>query len=322
MRPSRAPWIGLVVASLIAGCVASGPIDDEAGRAAPEASYPGVRLETSKGDIVLLLYADRMPVTTKNFVDLVAAGFYNGTIFHRVIDDFVVQGGDPTGTGNGGSDETIPLETHDDLFFAAGCLGMAREPDPDTATSQFFVCEHAQPHLRDPDTAASRAFGRFAMFGQVVSGMEVVRDIADDATIPGADRPVTDVVLAEASLENVTLAPHELARLPVRTYGRAHSALFRTTLEVPLRLVAGTDVDARWTVEGEQHRRSPVPFSALDVRIEGPGDASTAVARATSEDPRVFAGPLAFPVAGRYTVSAGADPFGDLASFEVDVLRA
>ena len=123
---------------------------------------PVVQFETTQGNFIVELYAD-VPTTTKNFTDLVSSGFYNGLLFHRYVPGFVIQGGDPTGTGMGGSGKTIPLEItshqHD-----KGALAMARSQDPNSASSQFYVC------LED----AHQLDGNYCVFGHVIDGMDTV----------------------------------------------------------------------------------------------------------------------------------------------------
>ncbi|MCX6037065.1 MAG: peptidylprolyl isomerase [Chloroflexi bacterium] len=121
-------------------------------------------LSTDKGDIVLELFADKTPQTVNNFVFLVREGFYDGTIFHRIISDFMAQGGDPTGTGRGGpgyrfADEFHPSLKHD----KSGVLSMANA-GPGTNGSQFFITHVPTPHLNN----------KHSVFGQVVSGMDVL----------------------------------------------------------------------------------------------------------------------------------------------------
>lgn len=137
--------------------------------------------ETSEGTFKVELLEDKAPVTTKNFIDLAQKGFYNGTIFHRVIDNFMIQGGDPTGTGRGGPGYTIKDEFHKDLKHnTEGLLSMANA-GPNTGGSQFFVTLVATPWLDN----------KHAIFGRVVEGMDVVKKIGKTKTGPG-DRPATD----------------------------------------------------------------------------------------------------------------------------------
>ena len=125
-------------------------------------------LFTEKGNISFKLWEMRAPNTTANFVKLAESGFYDNITFHRVVSDFVIQTGDPTGTGEGGSDETIDLEVHPELIHIKGAVGMARElDDVNSATSQFYITMDEYPHLD----------GNFSVFGQVFSGMNVVWQI-------------------------------------------------------------------------------------------------------------------------------------------------
>jgi len=124
-------------------------------------------LETEKGTIKFELYEKEAPITTKNFIDLTQKGFYDGLTFHRVEPKFVIQGGDPRGDGTGGSGKTIPLEIAPSLTHKKGAVGMARSEDPNSASSQFYIClEDAQFLDRN-----------YAVFGQVIEGQDVVSKI-------------------------------------------------------------------------------------------------------------------------------------------------
>lgn len=124
--------------------------------------HPKVRFETTQGVFVAELYSD-VPATIQNFLELTKRNFYDGLTFHRHEPGFVIQGGDPLGTGMGGSDKNIPLEiTH--YKHVKGALGMARSQDPNSASSQFYVCL-ADAHFLD---------GNYAVFGQVMEGMDKV----------------------------------------------------------------------------------------------------------------------------------------------------
>lgn len=132
----------------------------------PKKKY-NVTLHTDKGDIVLELFADKTPRTVNNFVFLAREGYYDGTFFHRVIANFMVQGGDPTGTGRGGpgykfADEFDPSLKHN----KPGILSMANA-GPNTNGSQFFITHVPTPHLD----------GRHSVFGQVIGGMDVLMSI-------------------------------------------------------------------------------------------------------------------------------------------------
>jgi len=146
-------------------------------------------IETSMGTMTVELYGQRTPNTTANFIELAESGFYDGLIFHRVIDDFVIQGGCPNGDGIGGSGKTIELEIHPDLTHVDGTIAMARSADPNSASSQFYICDGAQ-HMLD---------GQYAVFGRVIGGIGVVRAIAEVTTGSG-NKPVEDVVITKISI--------------------------------------------------------------------------------------------------------------------------
>ena len=149
-----------------------------------------VRVDTSHGPFHIKLYEDRVPRTTKNFLDLVEKGFYDGLQFHRVIAGFIIQTGDPTGTGRGGPGYTIPDEFHFGLAHRGeGMVSMANA-GPDTGGSQFFITLDAAPHLD----------GKHAIFGRVVSGMNVVREISRSKT-NAWDRPLQPVTVLTITVE-------------------------------------------------------------------------------------------------------------------------
>ena len=146
---------------------------------------------TNKGTFDVELFEDKAPITPKNFIDLSEKGFYDGLIFHRVIDGFMIQGGDPSGNGTGGPGYTIPDEfdpalKHDD----EGILSMANA-GPNTGGSQFFITLAATPWLDN----------HHAVFGKVIDGMDVVRDIGHTKTGYG-DRPVHDVVIEKITIKD------------------------------------------------------------------------------------------------------------------------
>ena len=139
---------------------------------------------TNLGDFQVELFEDRAPATTKNFIDLVEKGFYDGIVFHRVIEGFMLQGGCPDGNGRGGPGYTIPDEFHAELTHdSEGVLSMANS-GPNSGGSQFFV------------TLAPTAWldGKHAVFGKVIEGIETVRTIGATAKGPGA-RPLEPVVM-------------------------------------------------------------------------------------------------------------------------------
>ena len=148
------------------------------------------RFETSKGTFDIELFEDKAPKTTGNFITLVEKGFYNGLIFHRVIDGFMIQGGCPKGDGTGGPGYTIPDEFHPDLRHSGeGILSMANA-GPNTGGSQFFITL-AKTEWLD---------GHHAVFGKVVKGMDVVKAIGKVETDPFRDRPYEDVKITKITI--------------------------------------------------------------------------------------------------------------------------
>ena len=146
------------------------------------------------GTIKLELDADTAPITVTNFVKLVKDGFYDGLTFHRIIDGFMIQGGDPLGNGIGGSDETIEGEfssngVENDISHVRGVISMARSSDPNSASSQFFIV-HKDSTFLD---------GEYAAFGHVTEGMEVVDKICentevidDNGTVEKENQPIIE----------------------------------------------------------------------------------------------------------------------------------
>ncbi len=151
-----------------------------------------VKIEMQNGgSIVIELNEKAAPITVANFKKLVAGGFYDGLIFHRVIAGFMIQGGDPTGTGMGGSNECIKGEffingVSNPISHERGVISMARSSNPNSASSQFFIC-HADAKFLD---------GQYAAFGKVVEGMETVDSIASVPTSRN-DRPIREQKMAK-----------------------------------------------------------------------------------------------------------------------------
>ena len=149
-----------------------------------------------KGTIKVELDADVAPISVTNFVNLAKEGFYDNVVFHRIIDGFMMQGGDPTGTGNGGSEQNIKGEfasngVENNLLHTRGAISMARATDPDSASSQFFIVHQDSPHLD----------GDYACFGYVTEGMDIVDDICKNTKggdrngiIPTGNRPVIETI--------------------------------------------------------------------------------------------------------------------------------
>ena len=149
-------------------------------------------LKPTKVPFEIELFEDKTPITTKNFIDLTEKGFYDGVIFHRVIDGFMIQGGDPEGTGMGGPGYTIEDEFLDDLRFdGEGILAMANTGMPHTGGSQFFITLDKTPWLN----------GKHTIFGKVVKGMDVVRTIGHSET-DFADRPLEKVVMEKVTIKD------------------------------------------------------------------------------------------------------------------------
>jgi peptidyl-prolyl cis-trans isomerase A (cyclophilin A) len=148
-----------------------------------------IQFTTNKGVFVAQMFEEKAPQTTKNFIELTEKGFYDGLIFHRVIDGFMIQGGDPTGTGRGGPGYRIKDEFGEGLAHdSEGILSMANA-GPNTGGSQFFITLAPTPWLN----------GRHAIFGKIVKGMDVVREIGSVAT-NFQDRPVDPVVMEKVEV--------------------------------------------------------------------------------------------------------------------------
>ena len=148
-----------------------------------------VHFKTNLGEFTAELYEDKAPKTTANFIDLVEKGFYDGVIFHRVIDDFMIHGGDPTGTGMRGpgyqiDDEFVPGLAHD----SEGILSMANA-GPNTGGSQFFITLVPTPWLN----------GHHAIFGKITEGMDIVHKIGSTPT-DFMDRPLQAVVMEKVEI--------------------------------------------------------------------------------------------------------------------------
>lgn len=160
------------------------------------AKNPIVTITMKDGGVMKLeLYPDVAPITVNNFVELTQKGFYNGLIFHRVIKGFMIQGGDPEGTGCGGPGYSIKGEfahngVENNLKHTEGVISMARSMMPDSAGSQFFIMHKNSPHLD----------GEYAAFGKIIEGMDVVNKIAECRT-DWNDRPLEDQVMETVTVE-------------------------------------------------------------------------------------------------------------------------
>ncbi|SDI35368.1 peptidyl-prolyl cis-trans isomerase B (cyclophilin B) [Pseudobutyrivibrio sp. 49] len=160
------------------------------------AQNPVVTIEMENGDIMKAeLYPEIAPNTVNNFISLINHNFYDGVIFHRVINGFMLQGGDPDGTGMGGPGYSIKGEFSNngfknDLKHEPGVLSMARTMIPDSAGSQFFIMHKTSPHLD----------GEYAAFGKVIEGMDVVNKIAEVPT-DWSDRPTEEQKMKKVTVE-------------------------------------------------------------------------------------------------------------------------
>ena len=190
-----------VLAGAALGCGSKDKSEASAGDADLLSGLHYAELEVEDyGTISLELDADTAPITVTNFVNLAKDGFYDGLTFHRIIDGFMIQGGDPLGNGTGGSDETIKGEFSDngvenDISHVRGTISMARSSDPDSASSQFFIVHQDSTYLD----------GQYAAFGHVTDGMDVVDAICEDTpvqdnngTVAAEDQPViTSITISE-----------------------------------------------------------------------------------------------------------------------------
>jgi len=162
-----------------------------------------VRMETSKGTIVLELDAEKAPLTVANFVEYAKAGFYDGTIFHRVIPGFMIQGGGfEPGMQRKATRAPVKNEADNGLKNEVGTIAMARTPDPNSATAQFFINVKDNAFL-NYSSPTPQGWG-YCVFGRVVEGMDVVHDIehVDTTTRPGHQNvPVDDVVIEKVTIE-------------------------------------------------------------------------------------------------------------------------
>lgn len=160
------------------------------------ATNPIVTIEMENGSVMKAeLYPEIAPNTVNNFISLINKGYYDGIIFHRVIENFMLQGGDPTGTGMGGPGYCIKGEfSHNgfknDLKHTEGVLSMARTMIPDSAGSQFFIMHKNSPHLD----------GEYAAFGKIIEGMDVVNEIATCDT-DWSDKPLTPQVMKKVTVD-------------------------------------------------------------------------------------------------------------------------
>ena len=193
--------LAVLLALTTAGCGSSGKSENSSSPAAESVPAGGIHhaeiTVKDYGTITVELNGDVAPITVDNFMNLAKSGFYNGLTFHRIIDGFMIQGGDPTGTGSGGSKDRIKGEfssngVNNPISHVKGVISMARSQDPNSASSQFFITVADATYLD----------GSYAAFGTVTGGMEVAEKIASDAkptdnngTIPAKQQPVIESIV-------------------------------------------------------------------------------------------------------------------------------
>lgn len=179
--------LSISVALLVGTLAACGSKKDSASKSSGDNSF------------VITLYPDVAPITCENFEKLVKDGFYDGLKFHRVVEDFMAQGGDPKGDGTGGSTDTIKGEfsqngVENTLSHTRGVVSMARSNDPDSASSQFFICYGDESFLD----------GQYAAFGKVTEGMDVVDSFVKVERSMGSDgavsSPNTDIIMENVKM--------------------------------------------------------------------------------------------------------------------------
>ena len=160
--------------------------------AEPSGDGTTATIETELGSITFELFNESSPVAAENFINLAEAGYYSGVGFHRIIPEFMIQGGDPDGTGRGGPGYTIQDEPVVGAY-TRGMVAMARSSAPNSQGSQFFIMVADEPNLND---------GGYAIFGRVTSGMDVVdRIVADETTGPSNDLAVDPVVMTRVTVQ-------------------------------------------------------------------------------------------------------------------------
>jgi len=187
----------IVIVAIAAAILMSGGNDNDDQNGVTPVGNPIAVIDTSMGVIKVELYKDKVPNTVDNFVNLANDGFYDGLVFHRVIDDFMIQGGgfEVDGAQKVSPYGTIDLEINEEVRHVDGAIAMARTNDPNSATSQFYICDGAQSGLDD----------QYAAFGGTIEGMDVVISIASvDTTSKNgmSDWPEDDVIIKSITIEN------------------------------------------------------------------------------------------------------------------------
>ena len=186
-------WIKLIGSIIIMTASVAGAARAEDAAAPAKAPGETLNLELSTGPVVIEMLPDIAPQHVARIKELTGAGFYNGIVFHRVIDGFMAQTGDPTGTGTGGSDKPDLKAEFSDYKYKRGTVGAARTSDPDSANSQFFICF--------TDDGCSFLTGQYTVWGQVTSGMENVDKLAKGEPPASPDKIVKASVGSAAAAE-------------------------------------------------------------------------------------------------------------------------
>lgn len=195
-RRKKRILLGVILAACVCAILAAVLMRMKGSQKDTAGDYTAEIVVKDYGTITVALDKEAAPKTVENFVSLAKSGFYDGLTFHRVIEGFMIQGGDPNGDGTGGSDQTIPGEFSangygNPLSHTRGTISMARAQDYDSASSQFFI-------MQEDNTSLD---GQYAAFGHVTSGMEVVDAICQDAVngdsngvLPAEDQPVIESI--------------------------------------------------------------------------------------------------------------------------------
>jgi peptidyl-prolyl cis-trans isomerase B (cyclophilin B) len=209
--------------------------------AVPSGDGSGVRFTTALGDIVIGLFTESSPVAAENFLNLATAGFYDGTVFHRIVPGFVIQGGDPTGTGTGDAgysivDEPVVGE------YGRGIVAMARTQAPDSQGSQFFIV------LDDQAQAALEQYRTYAIIGRVVEGMEVADAIAaGPSSGPPEDRALEPVAITSTTIEQVVLPPEPSPAPPTAAEQLADLITISVAgQQLQAQAISGTDLESQF----------------------------------------------------------------------------
>ncbi len=193
----------MLSAMVISAC---GSQNQKSGSPSPagDSGHPQIQFELEKGGkMTFELYPEYAPETVSNFISLAEKGFYDGLTFHRIIKGFMIQGGDPEGTGAGGSGKNIKGEfssngfTQNTLKHTRGVISMARSEDPDSASSQFFIMDGDEPRLD----------GNYAAFGKLIDGEDILDQIADTPVVqnPNSGDPVPSQPTEEVKIKSVTV---------------------------------------------------------------------------------------------------------------------